>query len=359
MSKKDKHGRTADAYSTATGASYVASRSWAEQGFISPRHPFPTHRDESPQSVAKLCVEATGWDEGECQKWAEEGFISAALPIPDASSAPQRHLEAYVVHVLADALRDGQLDSAVFGVTRVRALPSCPVLYLHAEMADVVVSEILPRFEAGYGGLKGVPGLRPTPVPGGGLDLRLVGTGARLRFMSEGTDWKPVLPGDVPPGDKIEGGEDYQEVRQLWHSEESLDPLETDELRFWNMEPTSRRKEVVERNWLLSRILRRPAIVNLAGNSHGWANTYTHAYEDVVIEWCCGEDPQYVKSKLLESGLVESPAGVDIEPDPDFKHPETFYFGSGRAYVRRLSDCRISEFSAVRIRERIRERYVR
>ncbi|WP_406355393.1 hypothetical protein [Streptomyces sp. NBC_00658] len=177
--------------------------------------------------------------------------------------------------------------------------------------------------------------------------------------MSDQEDWRPALPRDVPPGGRTADGEDHQEVRQLWRSAEALDPLEEEELRFWNMEPSSRRKEVIERNWLLSRILRRSAIVNLAGNSHGWANTYTHSYEDVVIEWCCGEDPQYLKSKLLRSGLVVPPPGVAIDPDPDFKHPETIYFGSGRAYVRRLSDCDITESVAGRIRASIRERYSR
>lgn len=359
MSKKDNHGRAADAYSKATGSPYETSRSWVKQGFISLRRPFPKRQDESAETVAELCVEATGWQKSECLKWAEQGFVSAALPIPDASSAQQRHLEALVVHVLAEALRDGQLDSAVFGVTRVRPLPSFPVFHLHAGMADAVASEVLPRFEAGYGGMRGVPGLRPSLSPEGGLDLHLVGTGARIRFVSDQEDWRPALPRDVPPGGRTADGEDHQEVRQLWRSAEALDPLEEEELRFWNMEPSSRRKEVIERNWLLSRILRRSAIVNLAGNSHGWANTYTHSYEDVVIEWCCGEDPQYLKSKLLRSGLVVPPPGVAIDPDPDFKHPETIYFGSGRAYVRRLSDCDITESVAGRIRASIRERYSR
>ncbi|MGY0018661.1 hypothetical protein ACVHNB_06700 [Streptomyces sp. YJ-C3] len=359
MSKQDNHGRAAAAHSKATGSSYKTSRRWAEQGFISLRRPFPEHRDESPESAAELCVEATGWREVECLKWAEQGFISHAFPIPDASSAQQRHLEAFVVHVLADALRDGQLDSAVFGVTRLVPLPSFPVLYLHAGMADVVVSEVLPRYEAGYGGIRGVPGLRPSPSPQGGLELRLVGTGARIRLVSEDESWRPELPGDVAPGEARADGEDDQEVRQLWRSAKRMDPLEEEELRFWNMEPFTHRKEAIERNWLLSRLLRRSAIVNLAGKSHGWANTYTHAYEDIVVEWCCGEDPDHVKSKLFSSGLVNPPPGLRVAPEPNLTHPTTICFGSGRAYVRRLPDCTITEGSAERIRGIIRERYSR
>ncbi|MEU6327057.1 hypothetical protein ABZ851_07200 [Streptomyces sp. NPDC047049] len=359
MSKKDKHGRAASAFSKTTGVPYETSRVWAKQGFISLRRPFPKRQDEPSDYVAELRAEATGWPTEECLKWAEQGFISTSLPIPDASSAEQRHLEAFVVHVLAEALRDGQLDSAVFGVTRVRPLPSFPVFYLHAEMANVVVSEVLPRFEAGYGGIKGIPGLRPAPSPEGGLDLRLVGTGARVRFVSERGDWQPTFPANVAPGGTTADREDDQEVRQLWRSEETLDPLEHEELRFWNMEPSSRRRDVIERNWLLSRILRRSALANMTGKSHGWANTYTHAYEDVVMEWCCGEDPRRVMSKFLRSGLTTTPPGMHMRPDPDFKHSETFYFGSGRAYVRRLSGCNISEGVAEKIRASIRERYTR
>ncbi|MET9292891.1 hypothetical protein [Streptomyces sp. NPDC003077] len=356
---RDNHGRAAKAYSEATGAPYKTSRSWAVQGFISLRRPFPKRCGDSPKSVAELCADATGWQKEDCLKWAEQGFISAALPVPDASSAQQRHLEAFVVHVLANALRDVQLDSAVFGMTRLVPLPSFPVFYLHPDMADAVVSAVLPRFSASHGGIKGVPGMRPSFPPEGGLDLRLVGTKARIRFMSERADWRPTLPEDVAPGDRTDNGEDDQEVRQLWRSEKNLTALEAEELTYWNMGDSSRRRNAIERDWLLSRILRRVAIANLAGTSHGWANTYTHGYEDVVIEWCCGEDPQYVKSKLLRSGLVTPPPGLDVNPEPGFMHADTIYFGSGRAHVRRLypSKCNIPQNPAEYIRELIRGRY--
>lgn len=356
MSKKTRAERAARAYADTTGTSYQKALQWAESGFRHSLSPGDETRQDVPADesgrAAQLCSEATGWSPEECAIWAEQRFISVDRPVPDGLSPAQRSLEAYAVNVLSAAFCDSQLESNIFGITRVSPLPSGPVLYLQPEMADAAVAALLPRYESGFGGVKGIPGLRPDPSVQGALSLRLTGTRAHIQLRSERSNWRPELPVD-----RLDGA--GEGVRQLWTSGDALDPLEEERLDRWDNWPTSRTTERVERNWLLSRLLRRAALVNVAGASHGWANTYTHTYEDLVIEWCCGIDPSEMQSRLVRSGLLVPPPRLTLQAQVSPAYPGTLRLGSGRAYVVRRSNCAISDEVARQVRELLRREFTK
>lgn len=64
-------------------------------------------------------------------------------------------------------------------------------------------------------------------------------------------------------------------------------------------------RDLQVRGVLLSRILRRPRLVNRTAEPHGFANCYTHHSGDLVIEWCCGDTAKALCANLLSHGFID------------------------------------------------------
>ena len=254
---------------------------------------------------ALLCSKATGTRHRKCLAWEKAGLISFRQPVPDARSRDQRRLEAKIAPVLAEALRDRQLDGALLGFHRVEPAPDCISLYPHPAMANRVIRELLPRLDDEYyGDLRGVPGLRARWHRGKVILYDLT-TNAQVHVI-----WPrrspPVAVNLESPGHAI------------WRYDR-LDTEEADGRAWWTGEAYSNpgrpsvAAEVAARDWLLSRVLRRVALVNRGASLHGFANTYSHDRGDLVVESCCGTDPSEVKRLLCQSGMAAPPEDPLLE----------------------------------------------
>ncbi|MFG2297343.1 hypothetical protein [Streptomyces sp. NPDC048603] len=291
--------------------------------------------------AARLCTQATGVPYRSALEWAEQGRISRTLPVPDAFRSEQRAFEAWVALVGGESLKDSQLDGAVMGFTRSLPTPDGLVLQVHTPMAERLLAELMPRVDVYYGGLRGVPGLRVRSSPRGCLLRDLAGGG---EILLHGVGRSPRLPVDT------------QGVRYVGRrSRRRLHALEVAELADWTGSLAG--DDPVSRDRLLSRLLRRPRLVNLAAEAHGWANSYCHQYQDMVLEWCCGQDASVVKDKLLRSGLDAPPDSLPSAEAPVGLHPGTIALGGARIYVRRIELAHTTQ-GLVRTGESIRGRYV-
>jgi hypothetical protein len=134
-------------------------------------------------------------------------------------------------------------------------------------MADSVIYELLPRFGKYDGGIRGVPGLRSRRRQG---QLVLRDSFGPAHLIASRADGKPLhLPA---PRD----GE-----TRLWKARGRLSREEKREAGEWGTS-IPHIVDAPVRDVLLSRILRRPALVNRAAQPHGFANCYTHHEGDLV-----------------------------------------------------------------------------
>ncbi|WP_152436811.1 hypothetical protein [Nocardiopsis xinjiangensis] len=245
--------------------------------------------------------------------------------------------------MIAEALRDKQIDSAILGIKKVEPRPDGPILYVHPEMANTIVAELLPVFDSDYDGVRGVPGLRLGHQGNGRLTLVDASSRSTVFLQHEDKNWRPNLPSGKPG------------INQLWLDQNKLIHSERHTLHYWHSDWGTGSRDT--RNLLLSRVLRRPKIIDRAGSSHGWANTYTHSYFDLVIESCCGDDPRDISSNLIESGLLSGIEGVDEEDFIPTPTSVNMGVGSANICVRRLSigPCRRTPEMIKRTSEAIRE----
>lgn len=251
---------------------------------------------------ATLCSKATGTRYRKCLAWEEAGLISFRQPVPDALSRDQRRLEAMITLVLAGALRDFQLDGALLGFHQVEPAPDGVGLYPHPAMANRVIGQLLPRL-TDYGELRGVPGLRARWHQGT-IVLYDLTTSARVRV---------IWPRRLPPG----AADLESPGRALWRHDR-LDAEEAADRARWTGEAYTHLKrpsvaEATARDWLLSRVLRRVALVNRGSSPHGFANTYSHGYDDLIVESCCGTVPAEIKRLLCQSGMAVPPEDPALE----------------------------------------------
>ncbi|MGE7390017.1 hypothetical protein ACQKM2_31505 [Streptomyces sp. NPDC004126] len=295
--------------------------------------------------VAELCSEATGVSFRTTRRWAAEGLITRRQPVPDAADPAQRAFEARIALTVGEALRDSQLDGAVLGVKAAVPAPEGLTLKLHERMARRVLGALLPRYDEDYGGLRGVPGLR-VGAEDGRLVLRDVVGGGRVRL--EGANASARLPQD---------GDGLRYVGRF--ATRSLHATERGELPYWTGTPMAG-PDPRSRDYLLSRLLRRPQLVNLTAQAHGWVNSYCHQYQDLVLEWCCGPTASAVTEKLMRSGLdaaVAEGAGRVAAPHP--RIPGVIRLGGAEVYVRclHLTHTELSGDWVSRIAESIERRY--
>lgn len=277
--------------------------------------------------AAVSCAKLTGTSHHRCVAWEKQGLISPRQPVPDAETAEQRSLEALIVNVLANALRDRQLG-AVLGVDAVLPAPKGATLRMHPAMADRVLWELLPRYDSEYGGIRGVPGLR-VAWEASRIVLRDLLSPARV-LVAPPADPRSMMHKLIPP------------EQPLWlDGNTRLHPDEPEERSHWTQFRTLRPTLVAARDWLLSRMLRRPLLINTTGREHGWANTYTHLYEDLVIEWCCADSPEDVAGQLQQAGLTAWPDDPTLGPPgpPREGHLGMLWLGDAYITLRRIRGC--------------------
>ncbi|MEV7546812.1 hypothetical protein [Streptomyces sp. NPDC089915] len=277
-----------------------------------------SRRTDNRHRVASICREATGLPHHTCLRWAESGLITRHHPVPEAAHADQRSLEAEVLLTVANRLQQAQVGGAVFGF--VGAVPSLDgvALRVHPEMGRQVLAALLPRLHNPLPGcheLRGVPGLRPT-CEAAGVRLRSLrwGTASVLlqhpdpawaRYLSEKACWEHVW----------------------WHNPDRLHPGEEAQL-------TPARGADADRDRLLSRLLRRPGLVNAAGSAHGSANTYSRGSRELIIAWCCALEADELARRLRRSGLLE-PDEEDGAETAYGMHPGRLALGGAAVTVRR------------------------
>ncbi|MFI5984747.1 hypothetical protein ACIBEA_28225 [Streptomyces sp. NPDC051555] len=255
-----------------------------------------SRRTDNRHRVATICREATGLPHHVCMRWAADGLISRGQPVPDAESAAQRAFEAQIVTELAQELRHRPREGALFGFVSGVPTRGGLLLDIHPAMADEVLAAVLPRIDEHYGGLRGVPGLRLTPL-GDSWALMRVGGAALVRLRPPRADWQPSLP------------EHGDGLTQLWRrSRHRQHPAESSAMSAWSCRGSVGEAHALD--WLNSRLLRRPCLLNTVVATHGSADTYTHGSMDLVVEWCCALRAAELERRLRQSGLAHRPAGV-------------------------------------------------
>jgi hypothetical protein len=55
------------------------------------------------------------------------------------------------------------------------------------------------------------------------------------------------------------------------------------------------------------------ALVNRGASPHGFANTYSHHNDDLIVESCCGTDPAQIKTLLCQSKMAVPPEDPLLE----------------------------------------------
>lgn len=259
--------------------------------------------------AAVVCSRLTGTSYGRCVAWEKQGLISLRQPVPDADTVDQRSFEALIVNVLANVLKDRQVGAA-FGVVGVFPAACHVTLRLHPIMAGRVLWELLPRYDSAYGGVHGVPGMR-IERRRNNIVLRDLLTQARVLIAQPADSWSMMR--------KL-----FRSERPLWIDCKSPHESEIEDRTWWAAKATGilTPGQAAGRDWLLSRMLRRPVLINKTCRKHGWANTYTHEYEDLVIEWCCDDTPAALARQLRDAGLTAWPDDPQVdEPRLGKRHP--------------------------------------
>ncbi|WP_157171759.1 hypothetical protein [Nocardia higoensis] len=278
--------------------------------------------------TARICSAATGVCYTESQKWFDQGLISRQRPVPEASTLDQRRLEAIAAHELAGAFGDSQLDGALLGIQKAKPVQT-GFLWLepHPTMAYAVVHRLLPHHDHDYGGLRGVPGLRPRSLKDGLLVLAdSLSTAGLVLRVPQGFSLRPALFN--------EGNYDV-----IWKDDpESTHESEGRYLHTWSIPfdaAGARRRDLV-----LSRLLRRPGTLQRIGTTHGLAQTWSHWSRDLVIAWCCGASESEVKCQFRKSGFAEDLDGVEVDNRDSFSG---IWWSDTGIDLRHFSSCMLDE----------------
>jgi hypothetical protein len=244
--------------------------------------------------AAITCSKLTGTGYGRCVQMEKQGLISPRCPVPDASTADQRSFEALMVHVMANALSERQLGAA-FGFASAFPGTNHITLVLHTEMAGRVLWELLPRLDTEYACVRGVPGMR--------VELRT----DRIVLHDLLSHACVHLARSAYPRAMMHNLLPLE--RPLWTAGNTgLSEAEAAARASWALAETSREIwHKTARDWLLSRMLRRPVLANMTCNRHGWASTYADDREDLAIEWCCEESPAALARRFRNAGVIARP----------------------------------------------------
>ncbi|MEV5975778.1 hypothetical protein [Streptomyces sp. NPDC052114] len=271
--------------------------------------------------LAKKIRNQTSLTLSTASRLARQANVYLGSSVADAADPHQRRLEAHMAHVLASSFKDRQLNGALLGVREARPDGQSLELTLESDMADEVLRELLPRFDHIYGGIRGVPGLRTR------------GNGDRV-----------VLHDALGPAQVTVIHSDHGHMR--------LPSAREDEVLLWKRGPgglsRDERQEAEEwadsegsadlrvRDLLMSRILRRPRLVNRTAEPHGFANCYTHHSGDLVIEWCCGDTVETLCANLLAHGIADGlPRGNAF----NLLSPHSAHLGDRTVILNRHGSC--------------------
>ena len=241
----------------------------------------------SRDRLASGFVRATGASYVLGRRLAEQGLIRTGFVVPDAATAAQRQFEARLCFALAGVVRDKQIGGAVLGVTGISPVPNALGVRLHPKMQRHLIQELLPTLDAD-GSVHGMAGLRCS-VAGGRLTLCDASSTAAIVIKS----WVgPVRLAPVHDHRSPISG--------------ALTAPEADKLRDW-LRPDIWSTDSGRRDLLLSRLLRRPCLLNAAGLAHGIADIYSHHHYDLVVDYCCGPAAVALAETLIRSGITGVP----------------------------------------------------
>jgi hypothetical protein len=295
-------------------------------------------RSRNTNRLAKKIRDQTSFTLSTASRLAQQANVYLGSSIADSPDLRQRRLEAHMAHVLASSFQDRQLNGALLGVREAKPVSQGVELTLDSDMANAVLSELLPRFDHFYGGIRGVPGLR---VQGIGTRLTLHDAVSSAHVTVTGSDGRPLrLPsardGEVLLWKRVPGGlsRDERQEAQEWTDSRGIEDLRV-------------------RDLLLSRILRCPGLVNRTAEPPGFANCYTHHAGDLVIEWCCGDTVEALCAELLAHGFIEDvPRANAIE----LISRHSAHLGDRTVILNRHGSCLYGR-NAADIAESIREGY--
>ncbi len=299
-----------------------------------------SRRNHYRSAIACYRLTGTGHEHGVA--WEKQGLISPYHPVPDARTADQRSFEALIVNVLANALSDRQVGAA-FGIAGVFPAPDYVTVRLHPVMASRVLWELLPRYDSAYGGIRGVPGMRMERRDGR-IVLRDLLSQARVHVVRPG-DPRSMMHTLIPPEQPL-----WTDGNRRLHDDETQDRAYWAAERGRLVSP----EQAAGRDWLLSRMLRRPHLVNTTCRAHGWANTYTHGDEDLVVEYCCDDAPADLARRLRDSGMTAWPDDPRLGPRqaPEPGDQGSLLLGDARVILRRGYCSGITSRHAVRVANR-------
>ncbi|MQS12835.1 hypothetical protein F7Q99_11155 [Streptomyces kaniharaensis] len=273
----------------------------------------------SSDNVARLArriQKLTGLQLWRARELAKQVRVFVKDPIPDAASPAQRRLEAMVVHTLANTFGDRQCNGSVLGVVQATCSGDDLTLHLDPEMADEAVGELLPRWDLEDRTLRGVPGARSRLLDGQFIAQSVLFPARIILARADGVSLR--RPNPLP-----------QEV--VLEVDNPALKVEAEKSANWSRPgPWDGLPEV--RDLLLSRILRRPGLVNRAAATHGVANCYTHGESDLVIEWCCGDGLEAFFAALLAHGVAD---GLPVAEAATFHRSSKTAMIGGRAVVLR------------------------
>ncbi|WP_247708818.1 hypothetical protein [Streptomyces sp. C3-3] len=295
-------------------------------------------RSRNTNRLAKKIRDQTQLTLSTASRLARQANIYLGPSIADSPDPHQRRLEAHMTHVLASSFRDHQLNGALLGVREAEPEAQGVKLTLESDMADEVLRELLPRFDHVYGGIRGVPGLRVR-----GSKRRLVlhdavspaqvtvtrADGGSFRLPSA-RDGEALLWNRFPDGFS---GDEKQEAEEWTDSRGINDPR--------------------VRDLLMSRIMRRPGLINRTAAPHGFANCYTHHAGDLVIEWCCGDTVETLCAVLLAHGFAD---GVPRANVIELASQRSAHLGDRTVISNRHGSCQYGR-KAKYIAESIRKDY--
>lgn len=237
------------------------------------------------------------------------GRSRRARPVPDAISRDQARFEAMAVSALAAGFRDRQprltdgeghpINGATLGITRVDLHADRPICFVHPLMAGRVLWALLPEYDEAEGDLRGVPGARPKRARGH-LVLTDLFSDAAIELRRD-DERNPSLP---PPRSHADEPRDWQHGSA--HDFELQEREDREAATNYSLGRPARPEAFAARDRLLSRLLRRPLILNrCASKAHGAVNTYTHG-GDLVIEWCCDAAHRQVRDLLEPTGMIDA-----------------------------------------------------
>ncbi|MFE7095059.1 hypothetical protein [Streptomyces erythrochromogenes] len=250
-----------------------------------------SRRTDNRHRVATICRAATGLPHHTCLHWAETGLITRHRPVPDATAPAQRALEAKVfLQLCADPL-----EGALLGITRVEPEPDGLHLWMDPGAARQVVALLLPRFDMMFGGMGGIPGLRPV-ADGGGLRLHSLLDGTSVVLRHPHPDWTSSFFAGAACD------------AHVWrHAPKGLDDSEREWLR---TVPVRDARPDPDRDWLLSRLIRRSRLLSAGGSAHRCVGRFSAEGRELAIEWCSAGAAD-LAVLLRRSGLAagHGPAG--------------------------------------------------